>query len=166
MVWSFLGSHWRMGREPEDSRELIVKRPWPGPAFGLKTLRPESSWGKLHVRHPRLLRHPRSHRSRCPNRSQLKGGSTLSFSRRDDVCWLGKLLLGTEALPFSLCPPSWAPCSHTQANQEDFPLPKACPWCFLYPALESSENELTSGGGAPLPWGFCLASRHCGKAEQ
>ena len=31
---SFLGSPPRMGREPEDSSELAVMKPWPGPALG------------------------------------------------------------------------------------------------------------------------------------
>lgn len=90
LAGSFLGSCWRKGREPEDSREMVVERPWPGPAVGLKA----QGWG-LHVeirQTSKPQRHPRSLRPRGPNQRQLKGRSPLLFSRRDAADWLASLL--------------------------------------------------------------------------
>lgn len=81
--------------------------------------------------------HSRLLGSREPSGNQVQSRSTLSFFRRDPMDWLGKLLLGVEAL-LSIVPAilgSFLP-------QKAFPIPKACLYFSLYPAHGASENNL------------------------
>lgn len=121
--------------------EGAVKRPWSVPSPGLKVLSLGASWGNMTDFQD--SRDIPGLRPRGPRRCQLKSRSILSFSRRDDVDWLGKMLLGVEALP-SPCachPGSLLSPSRPQMASS---LPKACLWCSLHPVLGGSGDKLTS----------------------
>ena len=77
--------------------EGVVKRPWSVPSPGLKVLSLGASWENMTDFQD--SRDIPGLRPRGPRRCQLKSRSILSFSRRDDVDWLGKMLLGVEVLP-------------------------------------------------------------------
>lgn len=121
---------WFPLKKTEKARGLegVVKRPWSVPPPGLKVLSLGASWGNMTDFQdskdiPGL-------RPRGPRRCQLKSRSTLSFSRRGDVDWLGRCSWGLAEARSSLLPapglPSWAPSAHPQDPRR--------PFLFLKPA--------------------------------
>lgn len=144
-----------------------MKRPWSVPPPGLKVLSLGASWGNMTDFQD--SRDIPGLRPRGLRRCQLKSRSTLSFSRRDDADWLGKMLLGScrsKVLPPPCPGPAILGSLHLPSGpQKAISLPEACLWCSLHPGLGGSGGKLTSSRAVPSPQGFCLASRPCGKAE-